>query len=101
VIHPDELETAIRPLSVDHRIGLVLHTDADIPAERVLLRPRRGGHDATASLLMAGVEVLDLAVEVRASSSRRALADRLANPPLPGNRGLKPARTGDRPRLST
>jgi RNA polymerase sigma-70 factor (ECF subfamily) len=35
VIHRDELETAIRRLSVDHRTVLVLHHYADIPAERV------------------------------------------------------------------
>jgi RNA polymerase sigma-70 factor (ECF subfamily) len=35
VLHRDELETAIRRLSVDHRTVLVLHHYADIPAERV------------------------------------------------------------------
>src|SRR6187397_2439405 len=35
VIHRDELERAIRRLSVDHRTVLVLHHYADIPAERV------------------------------------------------------------------
>ncbi len=35
VIHRDELETAIRRLSVDHRTVLVLHHYADIPTERV------------------------------------------------------------------
>ena len=35
VIHRDELETAMRRLSVDHRTVLVLHHYADIPAERV------------------------------------------------------------------
>ena len=35
VIRRDELETAIRRLSVDHRTVLVLHHFADIPAERV------------------------------------------------------------------
>lgn len=35
VIHRDELETAIRRLSVDHRTVLVLHHYANIPAERV------------------------------------------------------------------
>jgi RNA polymerase sigma-70 factor (ECF subfamily) len=35
VVHRDELETAIRRLSVDHRTVLVLHHYADIPAERV------------------------------------------------------------------
>ena len=35
IIHRDELETAIRRLSVDHRTVLVLHHYADIPAERV------------------------------------------------------------------
>jgi RNA polymerase sigma-70 factor, ECF subfamily len=35
VIHRDELETAIRRLSVDHRTVLVLHHYADIPIERV------------------------------------------------------------------
>jgi RNA polymerase sigma-70 factor (ECF subfamily) len=35
VIHRDELETAIRRLSVDHRTVLVLHHYADIPADRV------------------------------------------------------------------
>jgi RNA polymerase sigma-70 factor, ECF subfamily len=35
VIHRDELETAIRRLSVDHRTVLVLHHYADIPLERV------------------------------------------------------------------
>ena len=35
VIDRDELETAIRRLSVDHRTVLVLHHYADIPAERV------------------------------------------------------------------
>ena len=35
VILRDQLETAIRRLSVDHRTVLVLHHYADIPAERV------------------------------------------------------------------
>jgi RNA polymerase sigma-70 factor (ECF subfamily) len=35
VIHRDELETAIRRLSVEHRAVLVLHHYADLPAERV------------------------------------------------------------------
>jgi RNA polymerase sigma-70 factor (ECF subfamily) len=35
VIHRDQLETAIRRLSVDHRTVLVLHHYADIPLERV------------------------------------------------------------------
>lgn len=35
VILRDQLETAIRRLSVDHRTVLVLHHNADIPAERV------------------------------------------------------------------
>jgi RNA polymerase sigma-70 factor (ECF subfamily) len=35
VVHRDELETAIRRLSVDHRTVLVLHHYADIPLERV------------------------------------------------------------------
>ena len=35
IIHRDELERAIRRLSVDHRTVLVLHHYADIPAERV------------------------------------------------------------------
>jgi len=35
IIHRDELETAFRRLSVDHRTVLVLHHYADIPAERV------------------------------------------------------------------
>jgi RNA polymerase sigma-70 factor (ECF subfamily) len=35
IIHRDELEKAIRRLSVDHRTVLVLHHYADIPAERV------------------------------------------------------------------
>ena len=35
IIHRDELETAIRRLSVDHRTVLVLHHFADIPAELV------------------------------------------------------------------
>ena len=35
VIHRDQLETAIRRLSVDHRTVLVLHHYADIPVDRV------------------------------------------------------------------
>ena len=35
VIQRDQLETAIRRLSVDHRTVLVLHHYADIPAERL------------------------------------------------------------------
>ena len=35
VIHRDELERAIRRLSVDHRTVLVLHHYADIPVDRV------------------------------------------------------------------
>ena len=35
IIQRDQLETAIRRLSVDHRIVLVLHHYADIPLERV------------------------------------------------------------------
>jgi RNA polymerase sigma-70 factor (ECF subfamily) len=35
VVHRDQLETAIRRLSVDHRSVLVLHHYADIPLERV------------------------------------------------------------------
>ena len=35
VIHRDELERAIRRLSVDHRTVLVLHYYADIPIDRV------------------------------------------------------------------
>jgi RNA polymerase sigma-70 factor (ECF subfamily) len=35
IIQRDELETAIRRLSVDHRTVLVLHHYADIPLERV------------------------------------------------------------------
>jgi RNA polymerase sigma-70 factor (ECF subfamily) len=35
VLHRDQLETAIRRLSVDHRTVLVLHHYADIPLERV------------------------------------------------------------------
>jgi len=35
VIHRDQLETAIRRLSVDHRAVLVLHHYADIPLDRV------------------------------------------------------------------
>ena len=35
VIHRDELETAFRRLSVDHRTVLVLHHYADLPLERV------------------------------------------------------------------
>ena len=35
IIHRDQLETAIRRLSVDHRTVLVLHHYADIPVERV------------------------------------------------------------------
>lgn len=35
IIHRDQLETAIRRLSVDHRTVLVLHHYADIPLERV------------------------------------------------------------------
>ena len=35
VLHRDELETAIRRLSVDHRTVLVLHHYADIPLDRV------------------------------------------------------------------
>ena len=35
VVQRDELETAIRRLSVDHRTVFVLHYYADIPAERV------------------------------------------------------------------
>ena len=35
IIHRDELETAIRRLSVDHRTVLVLHHYADIPLDRV------------------------------------------------------------------
>ena len=35
VIHRDQLETAIRRLSVDHRTVLVLHHYADLPLERV------------------------------------------------------------------
>jgi len=35
VIHRDQLETAIRRLSVDHRTVLVLHHYADMPLERV------------------------------------------------------------------
>ena len=37
VIHRDELETAMRRLSIDHRTVLVLHHYADIPVERVAL----------------------------------------------------------------
>ena len=35
VVQHDQLETAIRRLSVDHRTVLVLHHYADLPAERV------------------------------------------------------------------
>ena len=35
VVQRDQLETAIRRLSVDHRTALVLHHYADIPVERV------------------------------------------------------------------
>src|SRR5262245_9622018 len=35
VLHRDQLETAIRRLSVDHRTVLVLHHYADIPIDRV------------------------------------------------------------------
>ena len=35
IVHRDQLETAIRRLSVDHRTVLVLHYYADIPVERV------------------------------------------------------------------
>jgi RNA polymerase sigma-70 factor (ECF subfamily) len=35
IIHRDQLETAIRRLSVDHRTVLVLHHYADLPLERV------------------------------------------------------------------
>ena len=35
VVHRDQLETAIRRLSVDHRTVLVLHHYADLPLERV------------------------------------------------------------------
>ena len=35
VIHRDQLETAIRRLSIDHRTVLVLHHYADLPLERV------------------------------------------------------------------
>ena len=35
VLHRDQLETAIRRLSIDHRTVLVLHHYADIPLERV------------------------------------------------------------------
>ena len=35
IVNRDELETAIRRLSVDHRTVLVLHHYADIPVERV------------------------------------------------------------------
>ena len=35
IIHRDQLETAIRRLSVDHRTVLVLHHYADIPLDRV------------------------------------------------------------------
>ena len=35
ILHRDELETAIRRLSVDHRTVLVLHHYADIPVDRV------------------------------------------------------------------
>ena len=35
VLHRDQLETAIRRLSVDHRTVLVLHYYADIPLDRV------------------------------------------------------------------
>ena len=35
VLHRDQLETAIRRLSVDHRTVLVLHHYADIPLDRV------------------------------------------------------------------
>ena len=35
VVHRDQLETAIRRLSVDHRTVLVLHHYADFPLERV------------------------------------------------------------------
>ena len=35
VLHRDQLETAIRRLSVDHRTVLVLHVYADIPVDRV------------------------------------------------------------------
>jgi RNA polymerase sigma factor (sigma-70 family) len=35
VLHRDQLETAIRRLSVDHRAVLVLHHYADIPVDRV------------------------------------------------------------------
>jgi RNA polymerase sigma-70 factor (ECF subfamily) len=35
IIHRDELERAIRRLSVDHRTVLVLHHYADIPVDRV------------------------------------------------------------------
>jgi len=35
IVHRDQLETAIRRLSVDHRTVLVLHHYADIPLDRV------------------------------------------------------------------
>jgi RNA polymerase sigma-70 factor (ECF subfamily) len=35
VVHRDQLETAIRRLSVDHRTVLVLHHYADLPLDRV------------------------------------------------------------------
>jgi RNA polymerase sigma-70 factor (ECF subfamily) len=35
VLYRDQLETAMRRLSVDHRTVLVLHHYADIPLERV------------------------------------------------------------------
>jgi RNA polymerase sigma-70 factor (ECF subfamily) len=35
VLHRDQLEMAIRRLSVDHRTVLVLHHYADIPLDRV------------------------------------------------------------------
>jgi RNA polymerase sigma-70 factor (ECF subfamily) len=35
IVHHDQLETAIRRLSVDHRAVLVLHHYADIPLDRV------------------------------------------------------------------
>jgi RNA polymerase sigma-70 factor (ECF subfamily) len=35
ILHRDQLETAIRRLSVDHRTVLVLHHYADIPVDRV------------------------------------------------------------------
>ena len=35
ILHRDQLETAIRRLSVDHRTVLVLHHYADIPLDRV------------------------------------------------------------------